>query len=410
MKEFWKFFKGTLKFITIGSRAYYLWIAGLLLIIAAGTWAYSYQIRYGLIITGMRDEVSWGMYIANFTFLIGITDAAVLLLIPAYLFHFKPIKEITVFGILLAAAAVITSLLFVILDLGHPERFLHLLPIPGVGRLNFPASMLAWDVIMINGYLFIALLIPLYMLYKKYCACEPNWRWATPLLIISIPWAVGVHMITAFLFNGLAARPFWNASILAPRFLTSAFCTGLALVIIIFQIIRRVSRIRIEDEVFNILGMIVAGSMFLNLFLLAAEFFKEYYSGTIHVAPMEYLYRGLYGRSELAPWIWTATILNVIAFFLFLIPETRKDFNSLNAACVAIFLGVYIEKGPGLILPGFTPGVLGELYYVYVPTVLEMLVTAGIWSIGALIYTLMLKVAIPIETGEFCRSGTPVRD
>ncbi len=400
----WRFFKGTLGLVVHGSRGYYAWMAFLLAVMAAGVWAYTFQIRYGLFATGMRDEVVWGLYISNFTFLVGVAAAAVLLIIPAYVYNFKPIKEIALLGELLAVSAILMCLLFVTLDLGHPERFLHLFP--GIGRLNFPSSMLAWDIIVLNGYLLINLLVPVYLLYRHYRGQEPNWKWALPLILLSIPWAVGIHTVTAFLFNGLAARPFWNASILAPRFLASAFCSGPALAILLFQVVRRVTRFKFEDEALFKLGEIITVAMSLNLFLLGAEVFKEFYSGTIHKASLQYLYLGLDGHSTLVPWSWTATTLNVSAFFLFLLPATRKRFSTLNLACIFIFAGVWIEKGIGLIIPGFIPGVLGELYFSYRPTFVEILVTAGVWATGALVYTLMLKVAIPIQTGEFRALGS----
>jgi Ni/Fe-hydrogenase subunit HybB-like protein len=367
MTKAWHFFKGTLRLVAVGSRGYYLWMSLLLALIGLGAWAYTFQVKYGLLATGMRDEVNWGLYIGNFTFIIGITDAAVLMIIPAFIYHVRPIREIVLLGVLLAAAAVITGLLFVILDLGSPERFLHLLPIAGFGMLNFPISMLAWDVVMI-----------------------------------------GVHMITAFLYNGLAARPFWNASILAPRFLASAFCSGLALAILIFQVVRKVTRIRIEDEALQRMADIVVVALFVNFFLLAAELFKEYYSGTIHLAPMEYLYQGLHGRNELVPWIWGASALQAIALTVYLIRPLRRSTLFFNIACVFVFVGVWFEKSIGLIIPGFVPGVLGELYYTYRPTFVEILVTLAVWSVGCLVYTLFLKVAIPIHTGEF--SATAPRD
>jgi Ni/Fe-hydrogenase subunit HybB-like protein len=408
MTKAWHFFKGTLRLVAVGSRGYYLWMSLLLALIGLGAWAYTFQVKYGLLATGMRDEVNWGLYIGNFTFIIGITDAAVLMIIPAFIYHVRPIREIVLLGVLLAAAAVITGLLFVILDLGSPERFLHLLPIAGFGMLNFPISMLAWDVVMINGYLILALVIPVYILYRRYQGREPNWKIATPLIILSIPWAVGVHMITAFLYNGLAARPFWNASILAPRFLASAFCSGLALAILIFQVVRKVTRIRIEDEALQRMADIVVVALFVNFFLLAAELFKEYYSGTIHLAPMEYLYQGLHGRNELVPWIWGASALQAIALTVYLIRPLRRSTLFFNIACVFVFVGVWFEKSIGLIIPGFVPGVLGELYYTYRPTFVEILVTLAVWSVGCLVYTLFLKVAIPIHTGEF--SATAPRD
>ena len=206
--------------------------------------------------------------------------------------------------------------------------------------------------------------------------------------------------MTAFLYNGLAARPFWNASILAPRFLASAFCSGPAFMIILFQVIRKYTRIEIKNEAIFKVAEFIAYSMFINLFLLGAEVFKEYYSDTVHLAPLQYLLLGLKGHTDLVPYIWTAMIFNVTAFFLFLVPQTRENYVTLNIGCVLIFIGVYIEKGMGLVIPGLVPDVLGEIYE-YAPTGIEFLVTLGIWATGLLVYTLLLRVAVPILTGEF---------
>jgi Ni/Fe-hydrogenase subunit HybB-like protein len=232
--------------------------------------------------------------------------------------------------------------------------------------------------------------------YRK----EPNWKFILPFILLSIPTAVGIHTVTAFLYNGLAARPFWNASILAPRFLASALCSGPAIMIIIFQIIRKVSVIEIEDKALFKIAELIAYAMFLNLFLLAAEFFKEYYSNTVHIAPFKYLFEGLHEHTQLVPWIWTAMTMNVTAFILFLIPGTRKRLSTLNLGCLLIIIGVWIEKGPGFVIPGFVPDPLGEIY-VYMPNLLELMVSFGIWATGLLIFTLLMKVAIPIETGVF---------
>jgi molybdopterin-containing oxidoreductase family membrane subunit len=206
--------------------------------------------------------------------------------------------------------------------------------------------------------------------------------------------------VTAFLYNGLAARPFWNASILAPRFLASAFCSGPAFMIILFQLIRKYTRIEIRNEAIFKVAELIAYSMFINLFLLGAEVFKEFYSDTVHLAPLQYLLQGLKGHNDLVPYIWTAMIFNVSAFFLFLVPQTRENYVTLNIGCVLIFIGVYIEKGMGLVIPGQVPDPLGEIYE-YAPTGTELLVTLGIWATGLLVYTLLLRVAVPILTGEF---------
>lgn len=398
MRMIWGFFKGTLVLITKGSKAYYIWVVTLLCFMGIGFLAYLYQLQHGLIVTAMRDQVSWGFYISNFTFLVGVAAAAVLLVIPAYVYHWKPLKEVAVLGEMLAVSAMVMCLLFVTVDIGRPDRFWHL--IPKIGILNFPQSMLAWDVVVLNIYLVLNLTIAVFILYNLYHKREPSKSFTTPLLLFSIPAAVSIHTVTAFLYNGLAARPFWNASILAPRFLASAFCSGPALMIILFQVIRKYTRIEIKNEAIFKVAELIAYSMFINLFLLGAEVFKEFYSNTIHLAPMQYLFFGLKGHSNLVPYIWTAMIFNVSAFFLFLIPQTRENYVTLNIGCVLIIIGVYIEKGMGLVIPGLVPDTLGEIFE-YAPTGIELLLTMGIWATGLFVYTLLLRVAVPILTGEF---------
>lgn len=400
LSETWHFYKRTLTLVAKGSALYYVWCFSLMAMIAIGFLFYLKQHEAGLIATNMNDQVSWGLYIANFTYLVGAAAAAVLLVIPSYVYHFKPIKEIVVLGELFAASSIVMAILFVMVDLGRLDRFWHMIPF--VGLMNFPQSLLAWDVLALNGYLFLNLLIPIYLLVKFYYRKEPNWKLILPFILASIPMAVAIHTVTAFLYNGLPARPFWNASILAPRFLASAFCSGPAIIIIIFQIIRKVStpKIEIEDEALFKVSELIAYAMFLNLFLLSAELFKEYYSQTVHVASFRYLFEGLHGHNQLVPWIWAAMTMNVIAFFIFLIPQTRKRLSTLNIGCLLIIIGVWIEKGPGFVIPGFVPDPLGEIYE-YIPNFLELMVSFGIWATGLLMFTLLMKVAIPIETGEF---------
>jgi len=392
-----KHFYIALKQVLKGSRNYYIWIAFLGFWILLGLGTYIYQLEHGLIVTAMRDQVSWGFYLSNFTFLVGVAAAAVLLVIPAYIYNFKPIKEIVLFGEMLAITAILMCIMFIMVDIGRPERVWHILPF--FGAMHFPASLLAWDVLALNGYLAINLAVVLYVMYRIAHNLEYSMAVVKPLVILSIPWAVSIHTVTAFLYNGLPARPFWNASILAPRFLASAFCSGPAIMLILFQIIRKISPLEIEDRAINKIAELIAYAMGFNLFLFGAEMFKEFYSGTIHMAPLEYMYFGLHGHDRLVPWLWMALIFNVIAFLLFLSPRARENPMTLNLACGLVIIGVYVEKGMGLVVPGFIPGTLGEIYE-YSPTNYEILVTLGLWALGALIYTLMLKVAIPIYTGE----------
>ncbi len=383
--------------IFIGNRTYYLWVAFLSFFILLGISAYIDQLNRGLITTAMRDQVSWGLYISNFTFLVGVAAAAVLLVVPAYLYNFKPIKEIVLFGELLAITAITMCILFILVDMGQPTRVWHILPF--IGAMHFPASLLAWDVVVLNGYLAINTIIAFYVLYRLSIGKEYSMSVIGPLIILSIPWAVSIHTVTAFLYNGLSARPFWNASILAPRFLASAFCSGPAIMLVLFQIIRKQSEVEIDNRAIFKIAELIAYAMGINLFLLGAEAFKEFYSGAVDSYSIQYLYFGLHGKASLVPWMWSATLFNITAFLLFLFPKTRENFTTLNLGCLLIIMGVYIEKGMGLVVPGFVPDTLGEIYE-YSPSTSEIVVTMGIWAAGALLYTLLLKFAVPIYTGK----------
>ena len=398
IRLFGGFARGSLRLILRGNRAYALWLAFLAALIVSGILAYSNQVRIGLGLTAMRDQVSWGFYIGNFTFLVGVAAAAVVLVIPAYIYNWKPIREIVIYGELLAISAIMMCLMFVMVDIGRPDRLWHL--IPPFGHLNFPSSILAWDVVVLNLYFIVNFVVATHILYRAFHGRHYIKRLVVPLVLLSIPMAVGIHTVTAFLYNGLAARPYWNSSILAPQFLASAFCSGPAILLIMIQVLRRFTRFEIQDQAIWKIAELMAYAMFLNLFLHGAEAFKEFYSNTQHTLYTRYWYWGLGSHHTLVPYAWTAVFCNLLAFGLFIVPKARRNFVTLNIGCLAIYAGVYIEKGMGLIIPGLTPDALGEIYEYY-PTLTELRVAAGIFAVGFLVFTLMLKVAVPISLGEF---------
>jgi len=393
-----EFVKGSARLVVTGGRAYKAWVAALLALVAIGAIAYAHQMRTGLIATNMRDQVSWAFYIGNFTFLVGVAAAAVLLVIPAYVYQWKPLKEVVVLGELLAISALTMCLLFILVDMGRPDRFLHILPL--LGTPNWPRSLLAWDALVLNAYLILNAALVLYLLFKTYRGEHYDRRIFLPLVLLSIPVAISTHTVTAFLYNGMAARPYWNASILAPRFIASAFCSGPAVMIILFQILRRTNRFPIKDEAIWKIAELMSYAMFLNLFLLGAELFKEYYSATEHLLYTQYFWGGLGEHRALVPYAWLSLTCSVAAFALFLIPRTRKNYVTLNLGCLLIWAGVYIEKGMGLIIPGFTPDTLGEIYE-YTPTATEWAIAAGVFGVGFLVFTVLVKIAVPILVGTF---------
>ena len=392
------FTRGSVRLILRGNRASWMWLAFLGVLIVSGVSAYTAQVRIGLGLTAMRDQVSWGFYIGNFTFLVGVAAAAVVLVIPAYVYNWKPIREIVIYGELLAISAITMCLMFVLVDIGRPDRFWHL--IPPFGFLNFPRSVLAWDVLVLNLYFAVNFVVVTHILFRAFHGKHYIKKLVVPMVLLSVPMAVGIHTVTAFLYNGLAARPYWNSSILAPQFLASAFCSGPAILLVVLQLLRRFTRFEIQDAAIWKIAELMAYAMFLNLFLHGAEAFKEFYSNTQHLLFTRYWYFGLGSHHTLVPYAWSAVALNLIAFGLFISPRTRRNVILLNIGCLATYAGVYIEKGMGLIIPGLTPDTLGEIYEYY-PTLTELRVAAGIFAVGFLLFTLMLKVAVPISLGEF---------
>ncbi len=396
-KDLASFAAHSVKAAAKGGPRYWTWVGALLALVAVGLVAYVHQMGRGLITTGMRDQVSWAFYIGNFTFLVGVAAAAVMLVIPAYVYHWKPIKEVVILGELLAITAIVMCSLLVLVDVGRPDRVWHLFPV--IGSINLPSSLLGWDVVVLNLYLFLNLGIVTYLVFTLYRKRQPNPKIFVPLVLVSIPAAIGIHTVTAFLYNGLGGRPFWNASILAPKFLASAFCSGPAVLLVLMQILRRFTRFEIQNAAIWKVAELMAYAMFLNLFLTGAEVFKEVYTNSEHRIHLDYMYAGVRGHHEIVPYMWASLFASIAAFLLFLVPKTRKNPITLNLGCLLIFSGVYIEKGMGLVIPGMTPDTLGEIY-PYMPTWTEVGVTAGIFGVGGLVFTFLVKAAIPIVIGH----------
>ncbi len=393
MKRYRSFLWDCFRLSFVGGWRYHLWMTCLTLVALGGVYAWCQQLVHGLVTTGMTDQVSWGLYIANFTYLVGLAAAAAMLVIPVYVYRNLHLHDVVIFGELLAVSVIVMCLLFVTVDLGRPDRFLHLLR-----RFNFPISMLTWDVIALNGYLLLNLHICGYLIYCAYCGRTPRKSFYIPFVFVAIAWAISIHTVTAFLYVGLGGRPFWNSAIIAPRFLASAFAAGPAFIILTLQVVRHYTSHRVSDDALLTLRRIVQVATLINMFLLACEVFTEFYSDTRHTASTRYLFLGLGSRNALVPWIWTAVGMNLIATTLFMLPASR-GLRTLNIACVLAIVGIWIEKGMGLIVPAFIPTPLGEVVE-YLPTLHETMVCLGIWAFGLLVYTILVRVSVPVLAGE----------
>jgi Ni/Fe-hydrogenase subunit HybB-like protein len=373
-----------------GSLTYWLWVAFLAVTIGTGFIAYLRQWQYGLSVTGMSRDVSWGLYIANFTFFVGVAASAVMVVLPYYLHNVKAFRKTVILGEFLAIGAVIMSILFVFVDLGQPDRVFNVLLYPS------PSSLLFWDMIVLNGYLLLNLLIGWSSLDAEDKGETPV-RWVKPLIIISIPWAVSIHTVTAFIYMGLVARPMWHTALWAPRFLASAFASGPALLILLALVVKRVSRFDIGKEAMDKLITIVAYAVLINIFLQIVEVFAVFY-GNIpeHASHFRYLFAGLEGKRSLAPWIWIATILSIAAAITLLTKVIRERKGLLAFVCLAVIVSVWIDKGLGLIVPGFIPSPLG-IVTEYHPTFTEVLITVGTWSVGFLVVTMLYKIVVVVR-------------
>lgn len=392
--EFWRY---SLRAMTRGGRTYYQWLALLLIIIAVGVAAYVEQLRRGFQVTGLSDQVAWGAYIANFTFLVGAAAAAVMLVIPSYLYKDHALKDVVILGEQFAFSAMCMCLMFVMVDLGGIERAWHM--IPGIGRFNWPVSMLSWDVIALTGYLTLNGYLTLYLVYSKFHGRAAQSLRYKPFLYLAIPWAVSIHTATAFLYSGLGGRPHWNAAILAPRFLASAFASGPALMIVALTLIEKRLRFPLKPEAIRRLRQIAVVSMVINLFLFASEAFTVLYAGTAHAASLRYMLVGLEGHYALVPFSWTAVACNLFAVTVFgFAPLYQRRRLLLTAACASV-IGTWLEKGIAFVTSGFVPTPLGEVLN-YTPTFHEIAISAAVWATGALIFTLLIKATVPIERGQ----------
>jgi len=393
-KELIAFFTDIISWNLSGGIGYQLYLCFLAAVMVLGIYAYFVQFNLGLSATNMSDIVSWGFYIANFTFLVGVAAAAVMIILPSYLFKDKDLHKVVIIGEVVAIGALVMCLMFVFVDLGGPLQAWHV--IPGIGLFNWPSSLLTWDILVLNGYLALNLSVPAYILFCHYNNREPDTRKYRPFVFISIFWAFAIHLVTAFLYEGLPARPFWNNPLMGPRFLASAFAAGPALITVVLVIINTFTTFKIEKKIFNKLRLIIVISAIINLIMLFSEVFKEFYFPTHHSLSAEYLYFGLKGHDTLVPWIWTAISMNLIGTLTLAFNPGRNNPKVLFPACILLFLGIWIEKGIGLIVPGLVPSPLGEVID-YAPSWVEISIALGILALGIFVVTVLVRPALIIE-------------
>ena len=373
-----------------GTRTYWIWITGLLVVMAAGGYYYAEQLKYGLMVTGQSRDVSWGFYTAQMTYFVGVAAGGVMLVLPYYLHNYKKFGKITILGEFLAVASLVMCLLYLLVHLGQPMRALNVFLHPT------PGSVLFWDGNVLFGYLVLNIIIGWNVLEAERNGSTPP-LWLKPLIYLSIPMAFSIHTVTAFIYCGLPGRGFWLTAVLAPRFLASAFAAGPAILILLCMLIRKMTRFDPGKEAILSLALIVAYGLTANVFLLMCEVFVVFYSGIpSHMDHIKYLYVGLHGRGALVPWMWTSVFCMLLAVALLVIPVTRKNNVILIFSCILVFIGTWIDKGLGMIAGGFIPSALHHVTE-YVPTVHELVISAGVTAIGLFILTILFKITISVK-------------
>jgi Ni/Fe-hydrogenase subunit HybB-like protein len=374
----------------VGSRKYWIWNGILLALIFLGFLAYLRQAAVGLVVTGLTHDVMWGLYISQFVFFIGLGASAVVVVLPYYLHDWKAFGKTTMMGEILGMCSVIVAMLFIFVSMGQPQRVLNVL------RYPHPNSLIFWDLTVLSGYVLLNAIITVTLLGAKQEGVPPP-KWIKPVILLSIPWAISIHTVTAFILSGLAARPFWMTPIMAPRFLVSAFSSGPALLIILILILRRLRVFDAGMEAVKKLALIVTYCMLINAFFVLMEVFTTFYSripsDTEH---FKYLFFGLDGNYQLVPWTWLSVLFSVAALILLMVPRWRTDTRLLTWACVLVFASLWLDKGFALLVGGFVPSPLGAVVR-YTPSLHEWTVAVGIWALGALMITVLYKIMLSVR-------------
>ena len=380
-----------------GPKTYYLWLLFLLAVIAGCGLVYLQQLQEGLSITGMSRDVSWGLYISQFTYLVGVAASAVMLVLPAYFHHYKKFKRMIIFGEFMAISAVVMCALFIVVDLGQPQRMMNVLLHPT------PNSVMFYDMIVLIGYLTLNAVIGWVTLEAERHDVEPP-KWIKPLIYLSILWAFSIHTVTGFLYAGIPGRHYWLTAIMAARFLASAFCSGPAILLLLLMAVRRVTGFEPGREAMKTLSTIITYAMCVNVFFYLLEIFTAFYSGIPgHQHSILYLFTGHDGHMAwINSWMWTAVVFAVLSLLMLIPPALRYNDKILPWALILLVIASWIDKSLGLLIGGFVPNMF-ETVTEYTPTIPEILVALGVYGLGGIIISVLWKIAMDVkkENGTF---------
>ena len=373
-----------------GSGKYWSWIIFLLALIGIGFACYMVQWRDGLIVTGMGRDVSWGFYIGQLTYFVGVAAGGVMVVLPYYIHDYKAFGRITILGEFLAVGAIVICVLFVFVDLGNLPR------VNNVMLYLNQTSILVYDASVLTIYMIMNIIIGWNVLSAEHKGVKYQ-TWIKVLSYISIPMAFSIHTVTAFLYAGIPGRHYWLTAIMAPRFLASAFASGPSILVLLCLVVRKFTKFDPGKEQIRTLGGIIAYAMIFNVFFMLLEIFTAFYSQIPgHMHSIVYLFLGHEGHGNLVPMMWTATFFAAVSLTLLTVPGTRRKEGLLMVACASVIISTWIDKGFGLVVGGFVPNPF-DRYVEYWPTIIELLISVGVWAIGALIITILFKMTASVK-------------
>lgn len=373
-----------------GDRRYWTWLGVLSVLILLGFLEWVHEQQVGLGLTALSRDVPWGLYIGQFVFCVGLGASALVVVLPYYLHDWKAFGKIAILGEILGMVSVVMAMLFIFVSIGQPVRLINVFLYP------HPNSLIFWDVLVLSGYVLLNAIITVSLLTAEREEVAPP-QWTKVLVPLSIPWAISIHTVTAFLLNGLAAHSYWMTPLLAPRFLASAFTSGSALLILLVSLLRRLGVFDAGMEAVRRLGWIAAYCVAVHIFFEAVEIFTTFYSRIPE--PMQHFEFLFAGSGLYVLWMWLSSLLAVGALLVFLIPSWRAQPQLLPLACAAAFISIWLDKGLGLMVGGFVPTSFGSIA-TYTPNLAEWTIVLGIWALGALLITVLFKITLSVREGN----------
>ena len=387
-------------------KGFYLTVGVLLLIIFITLFIYIRQVYYGLGVTGMNQPITWGFYIVNFVFFIGISHAGTLISAILRLSKAEWRRPITRMAEVITAIVLAIGGLHPILDLGRPDRVLEIFT---AGRLQSP---LLWDVTSITAY-FTASTVYLYLpmipdiaklrdrggkmvWFYEFLA----WGWygtehqkkvlsraINILMVMVIPIAISVHTVISYIFS-MTLQPGWHSTLFGPYFVVGAIFSGIAALLIVMIAFRRFFHL---ENYLKLIHFRYLGTLLLIMSLLWFYFtFSEYLTGIFGSEPHEmdvifYKFTGTY-----AIFFWGMVVCNFLIPVVILAFKKFKTIKGILIASISVVIGMWLER-LNIVIPSLANPRMGLETGMYIPSLTEWSLFIGAIAVFVLGYALFSK-------------------